>query len=151
MKRLMIASLVAAQTLAVAQPALAATIDDLPIAAQQSHGAFAGARLRVPLGGETRAIRAGLAVAPMQRSEASDGRAALRFSEGMELGFAGKGKARLMLAGQPIGARFGVAQDEDDDGGPSTLGTIAIVVGGLLVAGAIGVAVLAHEISKNSE
>ena len=69
----------------------------------------------------------------------------------MELGFAGKGKARLMLAGQPIGARLGVAQDEDDDGGPSTLGTIAIVVGGLLVAGAIGVAVLAHEISKNSE
>lgn len=151
MKKLMIASLIAAQTFVVAQPALSATLDDQPQTVRQSHGAFAGARLSIPLGGEKPAPRVGLAVTPMHQTDANDGSRRLRFSEGLELGLAASGKPRLSLAGQPI-ARFGVAQeDEDEDGGISTLGVVGIVLGGLLVVGGIGVAVLAHEISKNSE
>lgn len=152
MKKTLIACLVAAQILAV-QPASAAPLHDDPAVARQGHGAFAGARLRVPLGGSAEPARAGLAIAPVQRGYGADGGSSLRFGEGVELGFAGEGKARLMLGGQPLGARLAAAQEEgeDEDGGISTLGTVAIVVGGLLVVGGIGLAVLAHEISKNSE
>ena len=150
MKKILIASLIAAQTLAVAQPAFAATLDDQPTMTQQSRGTFAGARLRIPLGGEKPTPRAGLAFTAMQRSGTSDGRSSLRFSEGVEFGFAGSTKPRLMLAGQPVSAtRLGLADDGDKDGGLSTLGTVAIVVGGLLVAGAIGYAILLHEAQKN--
>ena len=153
MKKILIASLIAAQTLAVAQPAFAATLDDQPTMTQQSRGTFAGARLRIPLGGEKPTPRAGLAFTAMQRSGTSDGRSSLRFSEGVEFGFAGSTKPRLMLAGQPVSAtRLGLADgDEDKDGGPSTLGTVAIVVTGLLLAGAIGYAIHLRERAEHSE
>lgn len=154
MRRLLIAALVVSQSLATTAPGLAATLDEQPATTQQSRGAFAGARLRIPLGGEKLTPRAGLAFTAIQRSADGDGRSSLRFSEGVEFGFAGSARPQLMLAGRPIGARgLGVAQDgdEDKDRGPSTLGVIAIVAGGILVVGGIGLAVLAHEISKNSE
>lgn len=151
MKKILIASLIAAQTLAVAEPAFAATLDDQPTTIQQSRGTFAGARLRIPLGGEKATPRAGLAFTAMQRSGASDGSSSLRFSEGVEFGFAGSTKPQLMLAGQPLSAtKLGLADDGDKKGGISTLGTVAIVVGGLLVVGAIGAAILAHELEEAS-
>ena len=154
MKSLLIAALVMTQSLATAAPGFAATLDDQPATTQQSRGAFVGARLRIPLGGEKLTPRAGIAFTAIQRSADGDGRSSLRFSEGVEFGFAGSAKPRLMLAGRPIRATgLGVAQDgaEDKDRGPSTLGIIAIVAGGILVVGGIGLAILAHEISKNSE
>lgn len=151
MKKIMMASLIAAQTLVVAEPALSATLDDQPQTMRQSHGAFAGARLAIPLGGEKPAPRIGLALTSIHQTDAVDGSRRLRFSEGVEFGLVASGKPRLSLAGQPV-VRFGVAQEEEDeDGGISTLGIVGIVVGGLLVVGGIGVAVLAHEISKNTE
>ena len=154
MKCLLIAALVAAQSLATASPGFAARLDDQPATTQQSRGAFAGARLRIPLGGEKPTPRVGFAFTAIQRSGASDGSSSLRFSEGVEFGFAGSTSPQLMLAGRPVDAMgLGVAQDGDEDKGrgPSTLGVVAIIAGGLLVVGGIGFAVLAHELEKSSE
>ena len=155
MKAILIASLVAAQTFATASPAFAASLYDQNQTTQQSRGVFAGARMRIALGGGEKPIpRAGLAFAPTLRSERSDGRSNLRFSEGVELGFADSAKPSLMLAGQPIGAsKPGAAEGKDKDmhKGPSTLGTVAIIAGGLLIVGGIGAALLYHELDEQSE
>src|SRR5688572_31482974 len=91
MKHLMMTSLVAAQLIAAAQPAAAAELIDDKGMTSQRHGAFAGARLRLPLGGEAdRKLRAGVTVAPIvQRADAGESRR-IRFGEGLELGFAGR-------------------------------------------------------------
>jgi hypothetical protein len=143
MKSLAIAALVAAQIMVGAQPAMAAGLGDDRTGAIQQQGAFAGARLRVPLGGEgKKKARAGLAVAPVLHSRQADGSVRTRFGEGMEYGFAGGHKAELSLAGRPISQ---VAQGRTGpDGrkqGVSTIGWIAIGVGALaavvLIAGVI--------------
>lgn len=160
MKAILIASLVAAQTFATASPAFAASLYDQNQTTQQSRGVFAGARLRIALGGEKPIPRAGLAFAPTLRNERSDGRSNLRFGEGVEFGFADSAKPRLMLAGQPIGARKlgaaegkekGKEEEKDTRKGPSTLGTIGIIAGGLLVVGGIGFAILLREVHEHSE
>lgn len=156
MKAILIASLVAAQTFATASPAFAASLYDQSQTTQQSRGVFAGARLRIALGGEKPIPRAGLAFAPTLRNERSDGRSNLRFGEGVEFGFADSAKPRLMLAGQPIGARTlgaaeGKEKEKDTRRGPSTLGTVAIIAGGLLILGGIGFAVIMHEAEKASD
>lgn len=138
MKKLTIIALVAAQVTAVAQPAMAAELTD---GRTQAMGAFAGARLRVPLDGRTgeREVRAGLALAPTLQSRSASGETRTRIGEGLELGFNGDDRLRLSLAGQDM-RRLGAAQadeEEDEDrGGPSTLGWIAIGVGAVAVTGA---------------
>jgi hypothetical protein len=139
MKKLTIAALLAAQILGAAQPAFAAELVD---SHGQQIGAFAGARLRVPLDGNVRQrqIRAGFTLAPTMRTLAADGRSQLRFGEGLELGITGRQPVRLLLAGQDV-RRLGAAEDDNDRGGPSTLGWIAIGVGAALVI-VIGAAAL---------
>ena len=140
MKRLTIAALVAAQTLAV-QPAVAA---DLAPGAETRAGAFGGFRLRVPLDGARgeRRVRAGLAIAPAIQSRTAAGESRLRIGEGLELGLAGPGPVRLSLAGQDLRRLGASAQDgqgaDEGGGGPSTLGWIAIGVGvvAVIVVGA---------------
>lgn len=148
MKRLTMAALVAGQLLAIAQPTLAAEL-----IAGRTHqiGAFAGARLRLPLGGDIRQrqIRAGLTLAPTLRTFAADGESRLRFGEGLEFGVTGRQPARLMLAGQDV-RRLGAAQDNDHRRrGPSTLGWIAIGVGAALVITVGAAALIADHISDN--
>jgi hypothetical protein len=143
MKRLTIGALLAGQLLSVAQPAFAA---DLVAWEAPQMGAFAGARLRVPLGGarDERRLRAGLTLAPTLRTSAADGESQLRFGEGLELGVTGRQPVRLLLAGQDV-RRLGAAEDNDDrGGGPSTLGWIAIGVGTFLIV-AVGAAALAAD------
>jgi hypothetical protein len=140
MKKLTVAALVAGQLLTAAQPAFAAELID---GRTQQIGAFAGARVRVPLGGDVRQrqLRAGLTLAPTLRTLAADGQSQLRFGEGLELGVTGREPVRLLLAGQDV-RRLGAAEDDNDrHGGPSTLGWIAIGVGAAIVI-VVGAAVL---------
>jgi len=139
MKRLLIASLVAAQALGAAQPAQAAEL----IAREAPQiGTFAGARLRVPLGNRAhQRLRAGLTIAPTMHARGSDGVSRTRFGEGFELGIARGQRLELSLAGTRID-RIGVAPGGATPGGRragvSTLGWVAIGVGAavLVVAGA---------------
>ena len=140
MKKAMIAALLGGQLLSAAHPALAADPvgRDTPLM-----GAFAGVRLRMPLGdrGQQR-LRAGLTIAPTMQVRSSDGAARTRFGEGLELGLAPNRPLELSLAGTRLD-RFGVQPDGNAPGGRragvSTLGWVAIGVGAtILVAAGAG-------------
>jgi hypothetical protein len=139
MKKLTIGALVAAQLLGVAQPADAADLfeRDMP-----QIGAFAGARLRIPLGGarEEQGLRAGLTLAPTMRIRNADGVSRLRFGEGFELGVTQHHPLELSFAGQRVD-RLGIAPGGNaPDGaraGISTLGWVAIGIGSFVVVGAV--------------
>jgi hypothetical protein len=133
MKTLIIAALVAGQIALSAQPAAAAELvrDSGNMPNQVS--AFAGARLRVPLGGGRERPQAAVALTSAIRGGATG---ELRFARGAELGFAGGDRAiRLTLAGTPV---WRLAQGKaGPDGrklGVSTIGWVAIGVGALAVA-----------------
>ena len=134
MRRLIIASLVVAQ---LATPAVAADLVTERNVVAQEAGAFAGARLRVPLRGTSSGpARAGFVMAPTLRTERSDLSSALRFGEGVELGLTRRGAASLSLAGRPL-----TGDEARRAGGPragiSTLGWVAIGTGVVLVAGTL--------------
>jgi hypothetical protein len=149
MKRFVIAGLLAAQVITAAQPALAADLveRDGPLM-----GAFAGARLRMPLGhrGHQR-LRAGLTLAPTMRVRDSDGAVRARFGEGLELGVAQDRPLGLSFAGRRLD-RIGEPGDTAPGGrraGVSTWGWVAIGLGAtLVVVGAAG-AIVIHEIQEN--
>ena len=143
MRKLLIAGLVAAaQILPAAQPAAAAELnqDRTPAATQVS--AFAGARLREPLGGRERP-KAGLALTSTLRSGATG---ELRFAKGAELGFSGReSKLGLSIAGRPM-SQFAAGRSGPSGRkqGFSTLGWVAIgasaaiIVGGVLIFDYLG-------------
>ena len=153
MKFLAIFSLVAAQLLAAAQPASAADLGDSGGSAAQRHGAFAGARLRVPLGGDRgEKARIGVTVAPLTESLGADGRLKTRFGEGMELGFSGSEKAGLRLGGKSLAqlsqARLtqGGQGPEGPKAGTSTMKGLAIVGGVVVITlGALALLIVAQE------
>ncbi|MBY8825089.1 hypothetical protein [Sphingomonas colocasiae] len=107
-------------------------------------GGFAGARIRIPFGGacgERRAIRAGLALAPMLRRD-GQGQAAstLRIGEGLEFRFRGDVPvAHLSLAGQYLGPARYAPGGETPAGARRNLSgggtTAAIVIGLAVLAG----------------
>ena len=144
MKKLTIVAFVAAQMLGAAQPAAAA---DLVAQEAPQMGAFAGARLRMPLGGarEERQVRAGLTLAPTMRSHNADGASRLRFGEGLEFGFTGREPLRLSLAGTPVNRLTqGRAGPDGQRLGVSTIGWIAIGVGAAVVI-VVGAAVICSQ------
>ncbi|HET9639022.1 MAG TPA: hypothetical protein VFP12_07435 [Allosphingosinicella sp.] len=125
MRKLLFAGLVAAaQILPAAQPAMAAELHQDRAGMPNQVSAFAGARLRVPLGGKREKPQAGLALTSTLRSGATG---ELRFAKGAELGFSGDRKLRLSLAGRPVSqiAQGGKAEDGRKLG-VSTLGWIGI-------------------------
>jgi len=129
MKKLLVAALVAGQ---IATPAVAqnyAPVRDAEI------GTFSGLRVRIPFGGGAREpIRAGLAFAPVSRTEHLDGRVRTHIGEGLEFGFIGRGPAQFSLAGLPVNRLIqGRAGPTGPRHGVSTLGWIAIGVGGTIV------------------
>jgi len=145
MKKLTIGALVAGQLLGPVQPAAAA---DLVERDTPQIGAFAGARLRIPLGGarEERRLRAGLTLAPTMRV----GAGRLRFGEGLEFGVAGREPVRLSLAGTPVNRLAGGGRGPDGQRlGVSTLGWIAIGVGATVVVLVGAAALVADHISDN--
>ncbi|HYE27021.1 MAG TPA: hypothetical protein VEA61_02140 [Allosphingosinicella sp.] len=132
MKSLMIAALVAAQALTATQPAFAAELNGANSAHAPQVGAFAGARVRVPIGGRKERMQAGLAMTSALRTGATG---ELRFAKGAELGFSGGDPAvRLTLAGMPVSRLVGGgAGPQGRKHGISTLGWIAIGVGAAVI------------------
>lgn len=141
MKTLAAASLIAAQLLAAA-PARAADLGVTADQAQVRMGAFAGARVRLALGGRDEGrVRAGLTLAPFSHSQTMDGRTASRYADGLEFGISGSEPASVRLAGY----RIGPGPVRGEAGGPrlglSTIET-ALVVGGVIVVGLLGLALI---------
>ncbi len=151
MKNTILAGLVAAQLVATTSPAAAAGFGESP--AVQT-GTFAGARIRISLGGERhdRKFRAGLTLAPTLRSQTISGGTQLRFGEGLELGFTGKRPLTLSLAGVRADTVLGLNGrdriDTDNRLRLSTGGKIAIGVGVILVAGGVGYLVMANRCTE---
>ena len=131
MKTMLMAALVAAQIAGSSQSAFAAELE--PAGAVQRQGAFAGARLRIPLGSsKAQKPRIGLTVAPLRQSQGADGRIRTGFGQGLELGLGETGKPALSLAGQRVDRlMLGPAgkAPEGQRAGVSTLGWVAIGVG----------------------
>jgi len=150
MRKIIIASMVVAQI--AAMPAAAAGFGEAQASGQREAGAFAGGRIRLPLGGEKRAVSAGLMVAPMVQNQSADGRRRFAFGEGVELGFAGGDKPQLSLAGMRFShGRLAAAEEGDKDGkrgGPSTL---LLVGGGVVLAVGIALALYADALNDASE
>jgi hypothetical protein len=132
MKTSIIAALLAAQITLSAQPAFAAELVREGASAPNQAAAFAGARLRVPLGGGREKPQAGLALTSTLRSGATG---QLRFAKGAELGFSGSdAPLRLTLAGTPVSRLApGRAGPEGRKQGVSTLGWVAIGVGAVVL------------------
>jgi len=144
MRKLLIAGLVAAaQILPAAQPAVAAELHQDRAGMPNQVSAFAGARLRVPLGGKREKPQAGLALTSTLRGGATG---ELRFAKGAELGFSGRdSKLGLSLAGRPLSQlTAGRAGPDGRKQGFSTTGWIVlgasavIIVGGVLIFDYIG-------------
>jgi hypothetical protein len=138
MRKLLIAGLVgAAQILPAAQPAMAAELHQDRSERSNQVSAFAGARLRVPLGGREKP-QAGLALTSTLRGGATG---ELRFAKGAELGFGGRNsKLGLSIAGRPVSQlAAGRAGPEGRKQGFSTAGyiaigaSVAIIIGGVLI------------------
>jgi len=138
MKTYVLAGLVAAQTFVAIQPAAAASLEETTTV---QRGTFAGARIRISLGGrqQDQKFRAGLTVAPTLRSQTISGETRTRIGEGLELGFTGKRPLALSLAGRPVsGLLPGGGKSEDERRlGISTGGYVAIGVGAALLVGGL--------------
>jgi hypothetical protein len=141
---MLIAGLVAAaQILPAGHPAAAAELHRDRVDSPSQVSAFAGARLRVPLGGGREKPRAGLAFTSTLRSGDSG---ELRFAKGAELGFSGRdSKVDLSIAGRPISKlAAGRPGPTGRKQGFSTAGWIAIgasaviIIGGVLIFDYIG-------------
>lgn len=124
-----------------APTARAASLDPVPaVAGQHRTGAFAGARVRIALGGGSKAS-AGLTLAPIQRALVDDGSMRLRFGEGLALGVSDDGPVALRLAGARLD-RLHVSRNGRIDAsgarhGISTAGYIAIGVGVAVIVGGL--------------
>jgi hypothetical protein len=125
------AALIAAQLSLAAQPAFAADLGDDKGTVATRQGAFAGARLRLPLDGpRARKVQAGLTVAPIMRGRGGDGSVRTRFGEGMELRLAGEAKPQLAFGGRSLAQlKEGAAGPDGRKHGISTIGWVAIGVG----------------------
>ena len=132
MKFVAVGALIAAHIACAAQ---AAELPRDPSTETTRTASFAGARFRVPLGATKEKPHAGLAFTATQRTGDTG---TLRFSKGIELGFAGDDKVRLSLAGRPASqlARSGKAPDGRKLG-VSTLGWIGIGVGVAVIGTAV--------------
>jgi hypothetical protein len=128
MRKLLIAALIAGQALGQSAPAFAQSY--APVRESET-GTFGGVRLRIPFGGGARdQLRAGLAFAPIARTDYQDGRVRTRIGEGLEFGINGRGPMQFSLAGTPVNRLAqGRAGPDGQRSGISTLGWIAIGVG----------------------
>jgi hypothetical protein len=131
----------------VATSAQAAELDGRSPFVDNQRGAFAGIRLRADLGGKERDVRTSLTVASTAHSRrGADSRMAM--GDGLELSFSPKqAKPELMLAGRRLDRMDLWARPKDDKKGVSTLGTVAIVAGIVLVVGTVAFVHVMNEAS----
>ena len=115
-------------------------------------GAFVGARVQLPLGGKipTRP-RAALAIAPTLSRISDDGMIDTRIGEGLALNIESRSKPTLTVAGVRADTALKDRVGERNRSGISTGGWIAIGVGTVVVAGAIGLALFVDAMNDNSE
>jgi hypothetical protein len=131
----------AAQALSWGQPAAAAELAPAWDPAPAQRGAFAGARLRVPLGAGAQTPRAGLALAGVERSRTTG---QSRMGAGVEAGFAPGRGLGLAIGGRPAGQLAARRK-----AGVSTLGWVAIGIGATAVVAVVGYGLwLNHELSE---
>jgi hypothetical protein len=149
MNNYVLAGLVAAQMTVAAHPAAAARLEE---GTSVQTGTFAGARIRLSLGGkqQDRKFRAGLAVAPTLRSQTIFGETRMQVGEGLELSFTGKRPLAVSLAGRPVSSLLpGAGKPGDDKLELSTGGKVAIGVGAaLVVAAGAGYLVMANRCTE---
>ena len=148
MRKLLIAGLVAAaQILPAGIPAQAAELDGRSHFVDNQRGAFAGVRIRASFGGTERDVRTSLTVASTAHSRrGADSRMAI--GDGLELSFSPrKGKPEVMLAGRRLDQMNLWGRPADDKKDLSTLATVAIVAGVVLVVGAVAFVHVANEAS----
>lgn len=150
MKKLLVAALVAGQTLGSAAPAFAQNYS--PVRETET-GTFGGIRVHVPFGGGARApVRAGLTFAPTTRTDHQDGRVRTRIGEGLEFGYRTGRPLSFSMAGQDFSSfRLHAAQNGDRDHRGFPWGTAALVVGGILVAGAAAYAAVMITVLNNED
>jgi hypothetical protein len=139
MKFVTLGALIAAHIACAAQ---AAELPREPSTEATRVGTFAGARMRVPLGATKEKPNAGLAFTATQRTGDTG---TLRFSKGMELGFAGRDKVQLSLAGRHVSQlRQGAEGPNGRKHGFSTTGWVilgasaVIIIGGVLIFDYLG-------------
>ena len=130
MQRMMMAILIASQLTLAAPPARAAELLSEGTAFQR--GAFAGARLHLPLGDSRDKPRAAIAFAPAARSRDTGSSLVGR---GLELRLSERGALRFAAGGRALDAK------NKQKAGVSTLGWVAIGVGTVLALGAVAAAV----------
>jgi hypothetical protein len=148
-KKLVIAALAATQVMA-GQPALAAALD---AGTQTRVGVFAGAQVRIPLGGcgpRAQAPTAALGIAPIANSQRPTGETQMRIGDGLQLRLQPDRPVELAFAGNRLD-QFRLARGGQTPDGPrsgvSTLGWIGIGVGVV----AVGFAGFAWWLAEESE
>lgn len=127
-------------------PAFAAELVEERGAGLERRGGFAGARLRVPLGSTTEKARVGLALTGVQRGETGE----LRFTKGLELGFARGEGLSLASGGRTLRLAPGGETGAGRKAGVSTLGWVAIGIGAAVVVSVVGYGLwLNHELNDD--
>ena len=107
--------------------------------AQFRTGTFAGARIRLAVGGQKREpkLRAGLTFASVQSGQSARGVSFTRFGEGLEFGITDRNaQPHMSIAGYSLAPKRLGAADGAEDGSKKGHGlrTAAFIVGGVLVA-----------------
>lgn len=130
-----------------ATPLQAAELEAPGHFADNQRGAFAGLRVRADLGGGEQNFRASLTLAPTAHSRrGSDSRMAM--GDGLELSFTPvRDRPELLLAGRRLDRMdlWGRPAEERKD--LSTLATVAIVAGVVLIVGTVAFVHVANEAS----
>ena len=119
-------------------------------------GAFVGARLRLPLGSQSKARpRAELAVAPTRTRISRAGDHRTQIGDGLALGLSPHAKPTLSLAGMRADRALGLQRGRDVSSGRklgvSDAGWVAIGVGVIALAAGAYVVHLAVEADKNTD
>lgn len=152
--RKIVGFLVSAATLAGPLHAAPLQMSAGEVSAGEVHaGAFAGLRLRVPLGASRAPQpRAELALAPTLTRASIDGIRTTRVGEGLGLSIAERTKPKLTIAGIRADTALGL-RSEDHTSPDRKLGisTGWVIAGGVLVAAGIYFAVLYKEAVDNTE
>ena len=148
MGKMLLAALVAvAQILPAADAARAAELGGPSHFVDNQRGAFAGLRVQASLGGGRSDVRSSLTVAATAHSRrGADSRTAI--GDGLELSFSpDKARPEVMLAGRRLDRMDLWARPADGKKDLSTLATVAVVAGVVLVVGAVAFVHVAREAS----
>lgn len=142
-----LAAIVGLVSIAVAQPAAAASFSDGPV--DHRTGAVAALRFRVPFGPAAEGGRLGLAVNVQHQFVRADHAIRRVDMDGLELAFGRSGPA-FYVGGTDV-ARLDEGRRATSGDERSPWGTIGLVVAGAALIGGACLLYIAHEAEKNSD